>query len=480
MKPINRIWWENAGLAAAYAITARLGLLLAFPETNATPVWLPTGLALGAVLRHGYRLWPGIALGAFLANLNLLSGLGWSIPAALAASGSTAAGNTLEALAGAYLIRRFAGVSNPFGKSHHVFLFVACGAFISTTVSATVGTATFCLSTAHWAGWWNIWLTWWLGDVVGALVVVPLFVTWQPFNPAAVNKRRAAETLLLVAGIFAVSWVVFACDYPMNFLLVLILMAAVFRLGQFGSAAVVFILCIVFTFSIARGLGTFAGLEQQRALLLNRGFIGVVAIATMVLAAILKERETADEKLRASEQQIRLIMENLADLVAVLDLDGRRLYCSPSYGTILGDPGKLRGSLFFEQIHPEDKVRVRAAFEDTVHTGTGRRLEYRLVDQSGRTRMIESQGSVIRDDEGQVVQVVVVSRDITERQLAEEEVHRLHEESQDTQSSLNAVWPNAQPSCRIPRVRSSIWSRICTKRRASWRRPKVTPRNPTV
>ncbi len=430
MKTVNRICWGNAGLAAAYAITARLGLLLAFPETNATSVWLPTGLALGAVLRWGHRLWPGIALGAFLANLHILSGLGWSLPVALAASGGTAAGNTLEALIGAYLIRRFAGVSNPFGRSHHVFLFVACGAFVSTAVSATVGTATFCLSTAHWADWWNIWLTWWLGDVVGALVVVPLLVTWQPFDLAAVKKRRAAETLLLVAGIFAVSWVVFACDYPMNFLLVLILMVAVFRLGQFGSAAVVFILCIVFTFSIARGLGTFAGLAQQGALLLNQGFIGVVAIATMVLAAILKERKVADEKLRASEQQNRLIMENLADLVAVLDLDGRRLYCSPSYGTILGDPGKLRGSSFFAQIYPEDEVRVRAAFQDTVRTGTGHRLEYRMVDRRGWPRRIESQGSVIRDASGQVAQVVVVSRDITERRQAEEEVRRLHEESQ--------------------------------------------------
>ena len=119
-------------------------------------------------------------------------------------------------------------------------------------------------------------------------------------------------------------------------------------------------------------------------------------------------------------------MENLADLVAVLDLDGCRLYNSPSYGGILGDPDQLRGSSSFDQVHPDDAARVRQAFQETVRTGLGHRLEYRLLDQHGRQRHIESQGSVIRDPQGRVAQVVVVSRDVTERRRAEEAIRELN------------------------------------------------------
>ncbi|MGA2177576.1 MAG: PAS domain S-box protein [Verrucomicrobiota bacterium] len=124
--------------------------------------------------------------------------------------------------------------------------------------------------------------------------------------------------------------------------------------------------------------------------------------------------------LRQSEEQFRSIMENLADLVAVLDLNGRRLYNSPSYGRILGDPEGLIGTCSFDEVHPEDRARVQRVFQETVLTGIGQRLEYRMMDQNGQARHIESQGTVIRDDRGQVSKVVVVSRDVTERKRAEE------------------------------------------------------------
>jgi PAS domain S-box-containing protein len=137
-------------------------------------------------------------------------------------------------------------------------------------------------------------------------------------------------------------------------------------------------------------------------------------------------RKQAEEALRRNEEQLRLIMENLTDMVAVLDPDGRRLYDSPSHCGILGDPDKLRGSSSFQEIHPEDRARVKQVFQDTVRTGTGQRLEYRLIDLNGRPRHIESQGSVIRDAHGQVAQVIVVSRDVTERRQAEEAIRELN------------------------------------------------------
>jgi PAS domain S-box-containing protein len=144
--------------------------------------------------------------------------------------------------------------------------------------------------------------------------------------------------------------------------------------------------------------------------------------ARVAVLTDITERKRAEEALRHSEEQFRLIMENLADLVAVLDLNGQRLYNSPSYQGILGDPEKLRGTSSFDQIHPEDRARVQQAFQETVRTGVGHRLDYRMVSQDGQTRHIESQGSVIRDAQGRVLQVVVVSRDITARKRVEEEL----------------------------------------------------------
>lgn len=154
-------------------------------------------------------------------------------------------------------------------------------------------------------------------------------------------------------------------------------------------------------------------------------------------------RKQAEEAIRQSEERFRLITENLTDLVAVLDVEGRRLYNSPSYRHVLGDPEKLRGSCSFEEIHRDDRERVRASFQRTVRTGTGERLEYRLVSLTGEVRHIESQGNVIRDDQGQVSKVLVVSRDVTERQRAEEarrETERKYRELVEHANSIILRW----------------------------------------
>jgi PAS domain S-box-containing protein len=150
-------------------------------------------------------------------------------------------------------------------------------------------------------------------------------------------------------------------------------------------------------------------------------------------------RKGAEKALRRSEERFRVIMENLADLVAVLDRDGRRIYNSPSYQGILGDVSLLRGSSSFDEIHPDDRLRVREAFEETVRTGNGQRLEYRLVDQHGQIRYIESQGSAIRDDRGRASNVLVVSRDVTDRRLAEERIEASERKYRELVQYANSI-----------------------------------------
>jgi len=135
-----------------------------------------------------------------------------------------------------------------------------------------------------------------------------------------------------------------------------------------------------------------------------------------------RRRQQAEEALREREEFFRLISENVTDLIAVVDLKGRRVYNSPSYKYLLGDPERLLGTDAFEEIHPEDRERIRRVFRETIAAGTGQRAEFRFLLRDGSVRYIESQGSVMRDKYGKMANVIVVSRDVTDRKNAEAQI----------------------------------------------------------
>jgi len=143
--------------------------------------------------------------------------------------------------------------------------------------------------------------------------------------------------------------------------------------------------------------------------------------------AVLLLRDITPQKLMAkehhfSEEKFRLVAENLNDLIAVLDLEGRRLYNSPSYGMIFDDPDKLINTDSFAEIHPDDREGIKNIFHETVKTGIGQKGEFRFLLKDGSVRFVESQGSVIKDENGKIINVIVVSRDVTDRKNAEEQL----------------------------------------------------------
>ncbi len=143
-----------------------------------------------------------------------------------------------------------------------------------------------------------------------------------------------------------------------------------------------------------------------------------------------------EERTSETERLLHLILANIDDLIAVVDLEGRRLYNSPSYESIFGARSRLRGTDSFEEIHPGDREMVRSTFKKTIETGAGRRIVYRLVGKDGNIRYIESQGNIIRDEEGKPEKVIVVGRDITDRMRAEEERTRLFSAVEQTNEAI--------------------------------------------
>lgn len=136
------------------------------------------------------------------------------------------------------------------------------------------------------------------------------------------------------------------------------------------------------------------------------------------------DRKRAEQRLRESESQFRLITENIVDLVGLLDLEGRYLYNSPSFRDVLGEPEELRGTDAFLEVHPDDRERIRQVFNEVVASGAGQRTEFRFFLRDGVVRFIDSQWSVIRNDDGAVTQVLVVSRDVTDKRRLEQQFLR--------------------------------------------------------
>jgi len=145
------------------------------------------------------------------------------------------------------------------------------------------------------------------------------------------------------------------------------------------------------------------------------------AVARVVINDI-SERKRAEDALQEHRAFSQLIAENIGDFVAILDRNGRRLYNSPSYRRFFGGVRDLRGTDSFAEIHPDDRERVKRVFAETVRSGVGVQTDYRLLIGDGSVRDLEARGSVIKDTDGRVVRVVVVSHDVSERKRLEAQV----------------------------------------------------------
>lgn len=173
---------------------------------------------------------------------------------------------------------------------------------------------------------------------------------------------------------------------------------------------------ILLTLLLAAGLGSYVFIRRVDSLKSKQN----------ELLALIREKDAAQNELQESEALFRIITGGVSDLIAILDLDGNRLYSSDSYGQLFGDVTQLKGRSSFSEIHPDDRNYIRDIFYETITTGIGRRAEYRFVLTDGTYRYIESQGNLITDADGTPSKVIVVSRDITERRNQEAELASMY------------------------------------------------------
>ena len=290
VKPLRR-WSLIGALVVVYFLAGKLGLQFAFLHSSASAIWPPTGIALAAVLLLGYRVAPAIFIGAFLVNVttagSLLSSLG------------IASGNTLEALAGAFLVNRYANGIAAFQRARDIVSFSLLAGLVSTAVSATIGVTSLVLTGFAQAGQVGaIWLTWWLGDAAGALIVAPLLLLWATTRGLGPLRERPAESVLLLLTILATGALVFFYSalnrYPLPFLCIPPLVWAAFRFGQREVATGVAILSAIAGWATVSGLGPFVMQSENESLLLLQAFMGTIAAMTLPVAALIWERRAVE------------------------------------------------------------------------------------------------------------------------------------------------------------------------------------------
>ncbi len=295
--PIQRMpnYWQVGLLAVVYFVGAKLSLLLAIPPGYATAVWPPSGIALAATLLLGSRLWPGVWLGAALANYTVNSS---PILAVLMGSG-----NALEALAGATLIRRYVGVPRRFENGRDVIIFVAIAA-VSCTIAATVAVLSMTVvGLVSWPEFISNWWTWWQGDVTGIIIVTPLILSWRLRRTAPWTRQKKLEaacfgSLLLIVTVLTFSDATgFLSPFPLTFTILPFIIWAAFRFSQrvvTTATAVISAFAINFT---VNGIGPFALWSMNESLLILLAFISTVAVTSLVLSALRIERGRAMDEL---------------------------------------------------------------------------------------------------------------------------------------------------------------------------------------
>src|SRR5882757_706926 len=307
------------GIGLTYFVLAKSVLALALIHPSASPIWPPTGFALAAIVLWGYRAWPAIFLGAMIANASTTGSIGPAI--------SIATGNSLEALVGAAAINVWSNGRDTFSSPNTVAKFAVICVVLATPISATVGITTLVIAGyAEWANFANIWLTWWLGDMIGALVVTPVVVLWALSDARAFSRTELTRSAAVIALALAVGFIAFspyaqrvATSGALSFLAVLPLLWAALRRGPRDTAVASLILAGFSIWGAFSGVGpfAFAAASLNDSLLLVLVFLISVSVPSLALSVDVAMRKTIEENLRRTNTDLdRRVDMRTAELAA--------------------------------------------------------------------------------------------------------------------------------------------------------------------
>ena len=423
----------NLFLAVAYFAAAELGLSLASLHSNVTPVWPPAGIAIASLLIFGPHLWPGIFAGALAANLLT------DIP--VGSAFGIAIGNTLQALVGYWLLLHLVRWRRSLESVGEVMSFVVCAAVLAPLVSATIGSLSLGLGgAAEWGRFTSLWLTWWIGDGFGGLIVGTFLLSWG--IPGRLRTRDVPEIVALFLLLLITVLIVFGGwfpgpvkTYPLAYLCLPCLLWAAMRFDQRIVTTAIVLMAALAVWGASEGYGPFAQPNPNASLLLLISFVGTSSLMTLLVGAVTTERRIAQADKDKLGSELEIHRRRIEDIVAHVpgvvweawgkpDAANQRIdFVSDYVEQMLGYSSEewLSTPNFWLQIvHAEDRERAAAEAAAIFASGKGGSSRFRWLHKDGREVWVEAQSIVVSDASGPVA-MRGVTMDITPAVRAENE-----------------------------------------------------------
>ena len=428
------------GVALLYFVAGKIGLSLALVHPSASAIWAPSGIALVALLLMGTRAWPAVFAGAFLVNATTVGSVATSL--------AIAAGNTLEAVVGSYLVTRFAHGRRCFEHVGGIFKFAALAGLCATAVSATIGVTSLSFAGfAPWAHYDSIWFTWWLGDATGVLVVAPPLMLWVSDRSLAELRRRYIEAGLLLVAVVGTGVMVYfgllpfpETGFPMRFLSIPTLLWAALRFGRREVATLLLLLAATAIAAILKGHGSAPPVSENQLFLLLQVFMSVISVTMLAVATLFFERKQAEEAHRRSEERYRILADTVPVIVFSAKEDGRGTYCNERWFEYTGmTPEASRNLGWLSAVHPDDVRTHEEGWSRMLVRGEAFRLEVRLRRADGLHRWHAVRAVPWRDGQGTIVRWIGTCTDIEERKRADADRERLLTRERSTRVEAESV-----------------------------------------
>jgi signal transduction histidine kinase len=355
--PLWRRAAETLAATLVYVVLARASLSFASLNASVTPVWPPTGLAIALVLVRGNLMLAAVFAGAFIANFATTP----SIPTAAA----IAAGNCLEAYAASLLLRRWADGERVFYTPVGVAKFAAIVTGAAAPLSATIGvTALAATGFAAWNALLPVWITWWLGDLAGEILITPALVLWARTWSGAETRELAHRTILTLLGAALIGLLAFSPLSPaprgarsaLAFLAILPLLWAALRLGLRDTATTALVISSLAIWGVSARSSPFNQATLNDSLLLLVAFIVAATLPSLALAADRRETQSA---LRQTRQELAQSQK----LEALGQLTGGVAHDFNNLLTAIG------GGLRLLSRQEDERAKTLAAINETLERG---------------------------------------------------------------------------------------------------------------